>query len=219
MSQDSTPPRTRPLVDHPALAARAAELLITPLTGLVLAADETTAIVSRMGLIALPAGAAVLREGDDPARRFLLLLLEGEVEVDSRAGSSVNAVPLSVLGPGSMIGEMSLLDHAPRSATCIAVGPVLAAGLTREALDDTGRAGARARADGARLLRPGGAALSLTIFGCLARVRGGVRFSASGACATFACRPDRPCGQAHRGRAACGAGALDPASQVPQKVR
>jgi CRP-like cAMP-binding protein len=35
-----------------------------------------------------------------------------------------------------MIGEMSLLDHAPRSATCIAVGPVLAAGLTREALDD-----------------------------------------------------------------------------------
>lgn len=136
MSQDPAPPRTRPLADQPALAARAAELLITPLTGLVLDAQETAAIVARMGLIALPAGAAVLREGDDPAQRFLLLLLEGEVEVDSRAGSSVNAVALSVLGPGNMIGEMSLLDHAPRSATCIAVSPVLAAGLTREALDD-----------------------------------------------------------------------------------
>jgi CRP-like cAMP-binding protein len=136
MSHDTAPPRTRPLSDHPALAARAAELLVTPLTGLALSPDEISAIVARMGLVALPAGAAVLREGDDPARRFLLLLLEGEVEVDSRAGTSLNAVALSVLGPGSVIGEMSLLDHAPRSATCIAVSPVLAAGLTREALDD-----------------------------------------------------------------------------------
>jgi CRP/FNR family transcriptional regulator, cyclic AMP receptor protein len=136
MSPEATAPRIRPLSDQPALAARAAELLATPETGLLLTPDETSAIVARMGLVALPAGAAVLREGDDPTRRFLLLLLEGEVEVDSSAGTTVNAVALSVLGPGSVIGEMSLLDHAPRSATCVALSPVLAAGLTREALDD-----------------------------------------------------------------------------------
>lgn len=130
------PSRTRPLAEHPALTARAAELLATPETGLVLSPTEVAAIVARMGLVALPAGTAVLREGDDPAGRFLLLLLEGEVEVDSSAGSAVNAVTLSVLGPGNVIGEMSLLDHAPRSATCVALSPVLAAGLTREALDD-----------------------------------------------------------------------------------
>jgi CRP-like cAMP-binding protein len=136
MTSPAPSSRTRPLVDHPALAARTIELLGTPQTDLPLSPAEAAAIVARMGLVALPAGAAVLREGEDPTQRFLLLVLEGEVQIDSSGGTAVNPVALSVVGPGSVIGEMSLLDHAPRSATCVAVSPVLAAGLTREALDD-----------------------------------------------------------------------------------
>jgi CRP/FNR family transcriptional regulator, cyclic AMP receptor protein len=135
MAFDFSTPRLRPLAQQPALAARAAEFLVSPATGIGLSPQEMAAIVARMTLVAMPAGAALLREGEDPAQRYLLLLLEGEVEVDSRAGPSINPLALAVLGPGSVIGEMSLMDHAPRSATCVAMSPVLAASLTREALD------------------------------------------------------------------------------------
>jgi CRP/FNR family transcriptional regulator, cyclic AMP receptor protein len=40
-----------------------------------------------------------------------------------------------VLGPGSLIGEMGLLDGAPRSASCIAMSEVRCALLTRDALN------------------------------------------------------------------------------------
>jgi CRP-like cAMP-binding protein len=40
-----------------------------------------------------------------------------------------------VLGPGSLIGEMGLLDGEPRSASCTAVSTVRCAILTRDALN------------------------------------------------------------------------------------
>lgn len=147
MNADATPARIRPLAEQPALAERAADLLRTPQALRQLSPDDAQLIVQRMGLVGLPAGAVVLREGDQTAAPFLLLLLEGEVEVDTRAGGAADAVALAVLGPGSIIGEMSLLDHAPRSATCTALSPVLAAGLSRRALeqllDEHPRAAAR----------------------------------------------------------------------------
>jgi CRP/FNR family cyclic AMP-dependent transcriptional regulator len=41
---------------------------------------------------------------------------------------------MTVLGPGSLIGEMGLLDGAPRAASCVALTDVSAAILTRSAL-------------------------------------------------------------------------------------
>ena len=40
---------------------------------------------------------------------------------------------LRLMGPGSLIGEMSLLDGAPRSASCVAHTDLLAAELRRDA--------------------------------------------------------------------------------------
>lgn len=131
---DATP-RVRPLTDVPALATRAAELLRTPQTGLPLAAEEALQVVGCMGLIPFAAGSTVLREGEGKRADYLLLLLEGEVQVDTTGGVPGGAVTLSVLGPGSIVGEMSVIDGAPRSATCTAMSPVLAAGLSRAGLE------------------------------------------------------------------------------------
>ena len=41
---------------------------------------------------------------------------------------------VSILGPGSLIGEMGIIDGGPRSATCTASTDLALAVLTREAL-------------------------------------------------------------------------------------
>ena len=70
------------------------------------------------------AGAVLLREGD--AGSSLLLVTAGEVDV-TRGGND-----LARLGAGGAIGEMALLDPAPRSATVTARGPVEALELPRD---------------------------------------------------------------------------------------
>jgi signal transduction histidine kinase len=59
------------------------------------------------------AGGVLFAEGDEGDRAFLILT--GEVEVLKTAGS--REVLLAVRGTGDVIGEMSLLDSAPRMAT------------------------------------------------------------------------------------------------------
>jgi CRP-like cAMP-binding protein len=58
------------------------------------------------------AGAEIVKEGDAGVGFFLIM--SGKVEV-VRGGKK-----LSTLGAGQYFGEMSLLDRAPRSATCLA---------------------------------------------------------------------------------------------------
>ncbi len=57
-------------------------------------------------------------------------MLEGDVSVDTGNAGVGAKVDISVLGPGALIGEMALIDGAPRSATCTAVSVVTAAGLS-----------------------------------------------------------------------------------------
>lgn len=127
--------RPRPIVEMPALAARAAEMLRMPETLLPLDEAEAKQVVARMVTIGFRPGSTVLREGDGRRSDYMLLLLEGEVQVDTRAGLDRDTLAIAVDGPGSIIGEMSLLDGAPRSATCTAMGSVLAAGLSRKGLE------------------------------------------------------------------------------------
>jgi CRP/FNR family transcriptional regulator, cyclic AMP receptor protein len=66
--------------------------------------------------IDLPAGRALMREGD-PGHEFFLIL-DGEVRVE-RGGKE-----LRTLGAGAFVGEIALLDGGPRSATVVAASPV-----------------------------------------------------------------------------------------------
>jgi len=72
--------------------------------------------------------------GDVLVRQFerssdLLILLEGAARIKSFTGDTV-----AEFGPGSMIGEVALIDDQPRSATVIAVGHTQAAVLSGQIL-------------------------------------------------------------------------------------
>ena len=65
----------------------------------------------------LGAGEVLFREGDPPTTAFILE--EGQVEI--RALQRGRPVVLAVLGPGAIIGEMAVIDDAPRTATATAL--------------------------------------------------------------------------------------------------
>jgi EAL domain-containing protein (putative c-di-GMP-specific phosphodiesterase class I) len=67
--------------------------------------------------LSLRAGDALFREGDPPTTAFLIE--SGEIEVTMlRDGERVT---LSRLGPGDLLGEMAVIDDAPRTATALAL--------------------------------------------------------------------------------------------------
>ncbi len=61
--------------------------------------------------ISMPAGSLIVDQGQTGREAFVVL--EGTVTV-KRNGKKINSV-----GPGTVVGELSLLDHGPRTATVI----------------------------------------------------------------------------------------------------
>ena len=136
MPTQATPANgSRPVNDTPDLANLATTLLRTPTALAQLGPEEARCVVDYMRLVAFPAGAIMLREGDQARTNYLLLVLSGEVTVDKNDASPTETLSVSVLGPGNVIGEMGLLDGAPRSVTCRAATAIQAAGLSRDALE------------------------------------------------------------------------------------
>jgi CRP/FNR family transcriptional regulator, cyclic AMP receptor protein len=60
----------------------------------------------------IPQGATLFKAGDAPD--FMYVLMEGQANV------MVGRIIVEIAGPGSLIGEMALVDRAPRSATVVA---------------------------------------------------------------------------------------------------
>ena len=80
---------------------------------------ELARIRSLTTAILLPAGATVLDCGAPP--RQFAVIADGEVAVTDDAGAE-----LAVLGPGSIVGELSLLRDAPTAAGVRTLTPVVA---------------------------------------------------------------------------------------------
>jgi CRP-like cAMP-binding protein len=64
------------------------------------------------------AGETIVKEGEQAVAFFMIT--KGKVEAISGAGTK-KSVSLNTLGPGSVFGEMALLDGMPRNATVKAV--------------------------------------------------------------------------------------------------
>ncbi len=123
--------RTPPLLERPDLAHRSIALLRTKSALFDLDDDEARCIVQYMRVVNLPRGSLLFREGEAQRTDHMLLILSGDVSVDVSDGVHAAGLAVSVLGPGSLVGEMAMLDGGPRSATCTAMNDVVAAGLSR----------------------------------------------------------------------------------------
>ena len=77
-----------------------------------------------------PPGAALFHEREPGDA--VLVLLSGRVKL-SRATEGGREALLGIREPGELIGEMSALDEAPRSATAVALEPVEVLALSSEA--------------------------------------------------------------------------------------
>jgi CRP/FNR family transcriptional regulator, cyclic AMP receptor protein len=130
-------PRQRPRkIAGSSAAERAAEMLTAPSALLQLNQDEARTIVAYMQPRRIAEGTTFIKEGDTDHTDFMLLVLDGEVTIETIVVSRTAPITVTVLGPGSLIGEMGLLDGAPRSASCTAMSNLRCAMLTRDALNE-----------------------------------------------------------------------------------
>jgi len=72
-------------------------------------------LAALMDEVDVPAGYVLMRQGD--SGREMFVIASGRVVIE-RDGQQINE-----LGPGGVIGEMSLISEAPRSATVRALEP------------------------------------------------------------------------------------------------
>jgi CRP-like cAMP-binding protein len=122
-----------------------AEMLTAPAAFMQLSLEEARFVVGYMTAHFIPKGTVFIREGDESQTDFLVLVLDGDVTVESIVVSRISPITLSVLGPGSMHGELGLIDGMPRSASCTASTDLSCAILTRASMlkliDDDPRTG------------------------------------------------------------------------------
>lgn len=109
-------------------------MLVTPSALADLSQADARTVVSSMALNKVKQGTVLIKEGEATHTDFMMLILDGEVLVDNEVTSMDDSVVMSIIGPGSLIGEMGVLDGSPRSATCTATTDLLVALLSREAL-------------------------------------------------------------------------------------
>lgn len=116
-------------------AENAARLLCAP-GGLVrLTLEEARVVVRYMTPRFIPAGTTFIKEGDAGDGGFMALLIQGDVVVEQITVKRTEPITVRVLGPGSLVGEMGLVDNEPRSASCTASSNVMCAILTRDAIE------------------------------------------------------------------------------------
>ena len=97
--------------------------------------EEALALVRHMHPYTIPAGERFLVEEEQDDTDFMMLILAGEVLVESHLAEG-RTLTVNILHAGSWVGELALLDGSPRQADCRAsdVGDVLCAIISRREL-------------------------------------------------------------------------------------
>ncbi len=92
---------------------------------------ELDALAKRAAVRTFPQGSFLIREDD--AGTSLFVVAEGEVDIDT--GDRHTGKHIASGGPGTIVGEMSLMTGARRSANVTASSDVTAVEVTRAALE------------------------------------------------------------------------------------
>jgi CRP-like cAMP-binding protein len=98
-----------------------------------LKASQLHTLAKRVQVLTLPEGETLFREGD--IGDTLYFLLAGECAVVKEDGIG-GQLPLATVSSGRVIGEMAIVDNAPRSATVRANKPTRLLALDRETFDE-----------------------------------------------------------------------------------
>lgn len=117
------------------MAKLAAELLCTPSALMQLSAKEARTVVDYMMPLTIDEGVTFIKQGDTQDTHFMVLVLHGEVMVETIVVSRTDPIVVNVLGPGHIVGEMGLLGGDPRSASCSAATTLHCATLNRDGLN------------------------------------------------------------------------------------
>jgi CRP/FNR family transcriptional regulator, cyclic AMP receptor protein len=112
----------------------AAKLLVTESALGQLSFADAQLIVAYMRPRRIKAGVALIRQGEKVHNDYMMLILSGDVSVESQATGTSDQMVVSIMAAGSLIGEMSMIDGAERSATCIAASDLAVAVLSRASL-------------------------------------------------------------------------------------
>ena len=94
--------------------------------------DAIAAMVAELVLVQAEPGTYVMRE--EESARDMFVVLGGELEVVKK-GSRGNETRVAMLGPGDWVGEMSIIDVMPRSASVRTLAPSLLLRISADDLD------------------------------------------------------------------------------------
>ena len=114
---------------------RIVDVLLRMPSWLRLNKTEARILAGYMDIQFVPAGIVFIRQDDPTHADGMMLLLHGEVSVEKSANQQADSLVVSIAQPGALLGEMGILNDAPRSASCVAYTDVVLALLTREALE------------------------------------------------------------------------------------
>jgi CRP-like cAMP-binding protein len=104
----------------------------TPLFSGVLNSAELDRLAAKLQMRTFPRGVTIVRQGDLGSSMFVLVDGKVTVSVHLRSGKE----QVATLGPGDIVGEMSLLTGARRNATVTAARQVTALEIAKPALEE-----------------------------------------------------------------------------------
>ncbi|MBW1897886.1 MAG: cyclic nucleotide-binding domain-containing protein [Deltaproteobacteria bacterium] len=96
-------------------------------------AEEIKVVARHMNTIELGPDEILFRESDKG--NYVFFIREGELDVLKKSEASGADVILATLGKGQSIGEMSIIDDSPRSATIRAISHTVLYILSKSAFD------------------------------------------------------------------------------------